>query len=223
MPPAVADRRADVLAQPTRAWLFRRLASHSRPMSTSELAAELGLHRSGVRVHLERLRGAGVVSREPLSPTRGRPRYGWQIAPDALPSGDPPDAYRQLARMLARSIPARPARLREVERAGRELGRTLVDETAHAPAEETMGRALTALGFAPRRRRTKTGRVVFKLGNCPYREAVHDNQPVVCALHLGLTRGLLDGLAAPATLARFVPEEPERAGCVIEVDGFDPS
>ena len=52
-----------------------------------------------------------------------------------------------------------------------------------------MGRALTALGFAPQREPAQAGRVAFRLGNCPYRDAVRENQPVVCALHRGLTRG----------------------------------
>jgi predicted ArsR family transcriptional regulator len=83
-----------------------------------------------------------------------------------------------------------------------------------------MGRTLTALGFAPQRERREPGRVVFRLGNCPYRDAVRENQPVVCALHRGLTRGLLDELQPSTVLTRFVPEDPDRAGCVIEVEGF---
>ncbi len=84
-----------------------------------------------------------------------------------------------------------------------------------------MGRALTALGFAPERTRDKGGAVTFTLGNCPYCEAVQENQDVVCTLHRGLTLGLLDALAPEARLNRFVPEEPQRAGCLIEVDGFE--
>ena len=216
-----SDPVGDVLAQPTRARLFRRLAAHPRPVTTTELAGELGLHPSGVRVHLERLHRAGLVARHRISQTRGRPRNGWQVAPDARPGGEPPDAYRHLAGWLARSIPGRPIRLREVERAGRELGRELAPASGPAPAEETMGRTLTALGFAPQRGRRKGGRVTFTLGSCPYRDAVRENQAVVCALHRGMTQGLLDALAPSARLTGFVPEEPERAGCVIEVEGFE--
>ena len=126
-----------------------------------------------MRVHLERLQAAGLIARERVPQTLGRPRDTWPIAPDALPGGEPPDAYRQLARWLARSIPVRPGRLREVERAGRELGREL---TARAwPLLElrtTMGRVLTALGFAPQREPTGIAAWSFSLGNCPYREAV---------------------------------------------------
>ena len=212
-----------MLAQPTRARLFAHLARLGHPAGTDELAAELGLHASGVRVHLERLHRAGLIARERVPQPLGRPRDSWSIAPDALPGGQPRDAYPRLAGWLARSIPPRPGRLREVERAGRELGRELQPSRGRAEAEETMGRTLTALGFAPQRQPATTGRVVFRLGNCPYREAVRANQPVVCALHRGLTRGLLDQLDPAARLADFVPEDPDRAGCSIEVEGFEPA
>jgi len=210
-----------VLAQPTRARLFAHLAGLGRPAGTDELAAELGLHPSGVRVHLERLRTAGLIDRKRVPQPVGRPRDSWSIAPDALPGGEPRDAYPRLARWLARSIPARPGRLREVERAGRELGPELPSTSGPGPAQERMGRALTVLGFAPQRERTKAGRVVFRLGNCPYRDAVRENQPVVCALHRGLTLGLLDELDPAARLTSFVPQDPNRAGCLIEVEGFE--
>jgi predicted ArsR family transcriptional regulator len=84
-----------------------------------------------------------------------------------------------------------------------------------------MGRTLTALGFAPQRQRGELGRVVYRLGSCPYREAVRENQQVVCTLHRGLTRGLLDEIEPSARLTKFVPEDPDRAGCLIEVEGFD--
>jgi predicted ArsR family transcriptional regulator len=220
MAPEAPDVPGDVLGQPTRARLFARLSSLGRPAETDELAAELGLHPSGVRIHLERLETAGLVTRERAPQPRGRPRDSWSVASDALPGGEPPDAYRRLARWLARSIPPRPGRLREVERAGRELGRELPSSQTGSDAEEAMGRALTALGFAPQREHCEPGRVVFRLGNCPYRDAVRENQPVVCALHRGLTGGLLDELEPSAVLTRFVPEDPDTAGCVIEVEGF---
>jgi hypothetical protein len=135
----------DVLAQPTRARLFAPLAGPGRPAGTDELE----LHPSGARVHLERLRRAGLVSRERAPPDRGRPRDTWRLAPDAVPGDEPPDADRKLARWLARSIPCRPARLREVERSGQELGRELLPDGSRSAPAETMGRTLTALGFGP--------------------------------------------------------------------------
>jgi hypothetical protein len=50
---------------------------------------------------------------------------------------------------------------------------------------------------------------------------VHENQPLICTLHEGITRGLLEALAPDATLAAFIPRDPDQAGCTIEVRGLE--
>jgi predicted ArsR family transcriptional regulator len=209
----------DVLAQPTRRRLFAELSENGGAASTDELAARLGLHPNGVRSHLARLAGAGLVIRRRVALPRGRPRDEWAVAPGARPGGDPPRAYGALAAWLARSIPAEPARLREVEALGREVGRDLVTG-GDGPPERAIADAMAALGFQPEVARTGDGRLGCRLGNCPYRDAVRARQDVVCTLHRGITRGLLDRLAPAASLARFVPRDPERAGCEIEIEGL---
>ena len=58
-------------------------------------------------------------------------------------------------------------------------------------AEKKMHGALVSLGFQPEREVDPTGTLNYKLCNCPYRDVVRENQPVVCTLHRGMTRGLL--------------------------------
>src|SRR6185437_14917711 len=98
----VPNRPGDALAQPTRARLFALLGDIRRPATTEELAERLGLHPNGVRVHLDRLAGAGLVTRTRERRARGRPRDTWAISPDAQPGGDPPTAYADLVRWLVR-------------------------------------------------------------------------------------------------------------------------
>jgi hypothetical protein len=52
-----------------------------------------------------------------------------------------------------------------------------------------------------------------------YRDAVRENQPAVCTLHRGITRGLLDKLDPDARLVGFVARDPFTAGCLIDVQG----
>jgi predicted ArsR family transcriptional regulator len=170
-----------------------------------------------VRVHLERLEEQGLVRRSRERRERGRPRDAWTIAPEARPGGDDPTGYVDLGRWLARAIRTGPGRLRDVERAGREIGRELAPRDAK-DGELAMEATLTALGFQPRGAATPSGHVTHCLGNCPYREAVHENQPVVCMLHRGITRGLLDVLLPGARLTDFVPRDPDEAGCLIALD-----
>ena len=82
-----------------------------------------------------------------------------------------------------------------------------------------MHAALAALGFQPRREVDDTGALTYRLCNCPYRDAVRESQDVVCTLHRGMTRGLLDAMAPDTKLAAFVPRDPDVAGCLIELRG----
>jgi predicted ArsR family transcriptional regulator len=210
-----SPQAGDPLSQPTRARLFALLAKLKRPAATEELARELELHSNGVRVHLLRLQEAGLVTREQRRLPRGRPQDAWSIAPDARPGGGPPQAYEDLSRWLAAAVTPSRARLREVQATGREIGRGLAP-TGSAPAAEAMRTTLSALGFDPTVESAPDG-FRCRLGNCPYREAVKQNQEMVCTLHRGITDGLLEVIEPEARLVDFVPRDPDSAGCLIEV------
>lgn len=212
--PAPTD---EALSQPTRAQLFRVLSELRRPAGTGELAERLALHPNGVRAHLAQLRTAGLVVRERTRQPRGRPRDMWTIAPDARPGGDAPSAYADLGRWLARVIASRKAGLRAIESTGREIGEELAPAGA-GPAEERMHATLVAQGFQPRRE-LRAGRLTYRLCNCPYRDAASESQEVVCTLHRGITRGLLETISPKTKLDAFVPRDPYTAGCLIELRG----
>ena len=213
----------DVLAQPTRARLFTLLGELRRPAGTLELAERLELHPNGVRIHLERLEQAGLVERTRVRQLRGRPPDVWRIAADAQPGGAAPRAYQDLGRWLARAFASGSRGSKGIEATGREIGRELAPDGGPAGAH-AFESSLIALGFQPSITRQDGEQTTFCLGNCPYREAVHENQPAICALHKGITQGLLDVLKPDAKLTAFVPHEPDQAGCVIEVRGLsDPA
>ncbi len=218
----------DVLAQRTRARLFTLIAELRRPIGTAELAERLDLHPNGVRIHLERLEQAELLTRARETRGRGRPRDAWVIAPGAEPGGRAPTGYHDLGLWLARALRTQPADLQSIEQTGREIGRELApngtaDEIGGEPTPATTGgeinvlmASLAALGFQPELQHGTTGDCLC-LNNCPYADAVHENQPVVCALHRGVTRGLLDILIPDATLAKFIPRDPDQAGCVVQL------
>ncbi len=212
----------DVLAQPTRARLFELLSELKRPAETVELAGRVGLHPNGVRIHLERMEAAGLVARARRRQARGRPRDAWTIAPDARPGGERPRAYADLGRWLARALRDRRGGVLGIEKTGREIGREVAPAGAVAGAE-ALEASLVALGFQPTVQRREDDRLSFCLRNCPYRDAVRENPQAVCALHKGITRGLLDVLDPEARLAGFVPRDPDEAGCLIELSGLSPA
>jgi predicted ArsR family transcriptional regulator len=177
------------------------------------------MHPNGIRIHLDRLEQAGMVVRGRIQKPRGRPLSQWSVSPDAQPGGSPPRAYGDLARWLARAIPPDPERLAEVEEAGREIGREIAPHDAGS-AREALRDTLSGLGFQPTLERDDAGGISCTLENCPYRNSVKENREVVCTLHRGITRGVLDVIAPDAELTRFIPRDPETAGCEVGVDGL---
>jgi predicted ArsR family transcriptional regulator len=212
-------RPDDVLTQPTRARVFKLLGELRRPAGTEEMAERLGLHPNGVRLHLERMREAGLVVRERTRQAIGRPRDMWSIAPGARPGGEPPTAYADLGSWLTRIIASGKTSARALEVAGREIGRRVAPEGGASSAEEKMHATLASLGFQPEREVDPAGTLTYRLCNCPYRDAARESQQVVCTLHRGVTRGLLDVLSPETKLVGFVPHDPYAAGCLIELRG----
>jgi predicted ArsR family transcriptional regulator len=76
-----------------------------------------------------------------------------------------------------------------------------------------------SLGFQPRRELGPDGALTYRLCNCPYRDAASESQAVVCTLHRGMTRGLLDSVSPATKLTGFVPRDPYVAGCLVELEG----
>lgn len=210
------------LAQPTRARIFALLSELRRPAGTDELAGQLGLHPNGVRIHLERMMSAGLVERRRERQPRGRPRDSWSISPNAMPGGDPPTAYSDLGRWLVRAIVSSNVSEQEVEEAGLRIGR---DMAPTVPAEEAVEKeqqlfdVLTSLGFQPHREAESSAELTYCLTNCPYRDVVRERQALVCSLHRGMTRGILEVLDEHSALTGFLPKDPDVAGCLIEVEG----
>jgi predicted ArsR family transcriptional regulator len=215
----VRNPPGDSLAQPTRARLFALLGELRRPAGTDELARRLDMHINGIRLHLERLEADGLVLREQERQARGRPRDTWSISPTAEPGGEPPTAYADLGRWLVRAISAGGTRVRDVEATGRQIGRELASQGDGGSPETRIHTTLVAMGFQPRRRLDPDGRLTYCLDNCPYRDAVREGQAVVCGLHRGLTRGLLDEVDPKTKLSAFVPKDPGVAGCEITLRG----
>lgn len=46
-----------------------------------------------------------------------------------------------------------------------------------------------------------------------------ERQALVCGLHRGVTRGLLDAIDARTKLTGFEPKDPDLAGCLVELRG----
>ena len=190
--------------------LFALSASSAASASTDHLAERLGLHPNGVRTHLQRMRDAGVVIAPPRDAAARPPRDEWAIARTPGPAAIRPAPTARSRRWLARTIPATPARLREVEDAGREIGRELAAGAATDP-EQAIGDVLAALGFAPEVQRRREGWAELPPGQLPLprlgaREPATSSAPCTAASPAAFSTRL----APTATLSASCPTTPTR-------------
>src|SRR4051795_1522739 len=90
------------LADETRYAMYHELATSTQSLTAAELADRLGLHANTVRLHLERMREAGLVDVEPVHRgTVGRPQHVYSLASGAPGISFDPPSYTLLAGLLA--------------------------------------------------------------------------------------------------------------------------
>jgi predicted ArsR family transcriptional regulator len=209
----------------SRARVLELLRETDSPLGVQDIADRTGLHPNTARFHLDGLVEAGLATREAQARgAAGRPSMAYRAAGPG-PAG--PRRYRLLAEMLTSLIAGLMAEPGEAAAAaGREWGAYLTEPPPpyqRIGASESLARLtaiLAELGFAPQL--TAEGepqlaaegepqvaalgdRYRLSLRECPFKEVALQHQDVVCALHLGLMRGVLAQLRSAVTADRLEP------------------
>jgi predicted ArsR family transcriptional regulator len=189
-------------------------------MTAAGLASALGRHPNGVRRQLRALTRDGAVGAErEVSGRRGRPAVRYRVAGERREAL----ATQRLASMLVELVREIGPDEGEVE----EFGRRQAARLATTPdGRKALLDLLTTMGFAPRETTpaaaSRAGCVEVVLGHCPFAGAVRaDGGKLVCVLHRGLSRGLVE-MSPGGRLTAFDIKPPERAGCRIAAEGLDP-
>lgn len=178
------------------------LRERGSAMEIAEIAALLDVHVNTVRFHLEALRESGQVVQSTAEPHRpGRPPQLYAAVRGMDPAG--PRNYELLADILATGYAAEAGATRSPAEAGRRWGRQLVDAeatvgTAEAAIEQLVG-VLAELNFVPELR-AGDGLTTIGLRHCPFLELARSRAEVICPVHLGLMRGVLDASGGGVTV-----------------------
>jgi len=175
------------------------------------------LHENTLREHLDGLIRAGLVDRRRAVPTgRGRPAWLYHVVDaDGLVAD-----FAGLAATLARTIlrtsdhPAKTATIAG-EEWGHELARSRgpVRSTAIVARQQVL-MVLDDLGFESETDEHLPAKV--RLTRCPLLEAAYRHTEVVCAVHLGIVRGVLEENGADPTGTQLFPfSEPHACQLVV--------
>ncbi len=178
-------------------WPRRRLLAILRgatePLDAQELARITGQHVTTVRFHLDVLTRESLVRQFQQPPRgRGRPRIGYRAVQRSV-------GYQELAQVLADHLGPDPvARSAAAVAAGRAWGArmdigTQPVETLADARDITMS-LMSELGFAPEKEPAgeTSEHVQINLTACPLRELARSHAEVVCGVHMGLMREVLE-------------------------------
>ena len=201
---------------PTRARVLALLQDVGEPMTAVEAGDRLGLHANSARFHLDRLVEEGLVRRqreERITPGRPKVLYAAASAAPAVAHR----SYRLLAEILTSLLTEQlPDPAASAEQAGRAWGRHL-SAPARSPegadaadALGTLVERLDGVGFdshlvdVPESLR-------LEVSHCPFLEVAESHSDVVCSVHLGLMRGILDQAGTSVAVESLEPlVEPSR-------------
>jgi predicted ArsR family transcriptional regulator len=179
------------LGDETRFSMYRELASSPRPVTAHELADELALHPNTVRLHLERLREAGLVEVEPVHRgTVGRPQHVYSLAAGAPGLGFDPPSYTLLAGLLAALAERVGADGDEAGAIGRSWGAQAGKRTRTRSCVKALSSELERLGFDPAAE-IDDNEVTISFLHCPFRELAEAYPELVCNLHRGICEGVV--------------------------------
>ncbi|WP_282781807.1 MULTISPECIES: transcriptional regulator [unclassified Nocardia] len=178
-------------------WPRRRLLAilrgASEPLDAQELARVTGQHVTTVRFHLDVLTRESLVRQFQQPPRgRGRPRIGYTAVQRSV-------GYQELAQVLADQLGTDPRRRSDAAvAAGRVWGAKMesVDQPVETldDAKDLTITLASELGFAPERDPASETdeQALVRLTACPLRELARTHSEVVCGVHLGLMREVLD-------------------------------
>lgn len=196
------DRRLSAAS----AELLEKLRAHERPMTLASLAEDMVLHPNTVREHLDTLVRAGFAARTRAQPQgRGRPAWTYQATSVLSPASE----YAALAVVLSSALTRTSEQPSvDAELAGEEWGRGLAHRRGAAPTTPESARdhaveLFDDFGFEPQRAPESPSSV--RLTRCPLLEAARTNPAIVCSVHLGMLRGVLDEYGANPKGSALVP------------------
>lgn len=219
------------LNSPLRRRVYDFAAGEPEGVSRDGAAEALGLSRSGVAFHLDKLADVGLLAvgyRRPpgrSGPGSGRPAKWYRRVDVEIDLSVPERRYTLAATLLAEaagrattdSVPMARALHSVARDHGRRVGERLRRTNRTVPPAVTcLAEVLAECGYQPR----LTGDVLT-LGNCPFQALADRHRDLVCVMNYELLRGLVEEAGLPAGSARLDPD-PGRCCVTLSDAGQDP-
>ncbi len=206
------QQQARALGDPTRHGIFTYLADAEDPADVAQLTEHFGLNHNAIRQHLAKLVDADLIfESKHASGAPGRPKLVYAVEPTAESRWGVVGPYQRLSKLLAEIIRTGDT----PEEVGRREGVRLRAEGAAMSGVPALERVMASEGFQPQTQ-NQGDRIDVVLQNCPFEATALDDPDTVCALHLGIAKGVTEG-SDGLTVRELIAKDPRLAGCRLEL------
>ena len=198
-------RLTATLADPTRFAIYQHFLAEAGAGSTAAaVARRFSLHPNVARLHLNRLRDAGLLEASTEKSGRGgRPGLTYRLSSQAVNLTFPPRDFQLLASLALQALASfGAAGLKALARVGQAYGEQVAREALQSdPPEQSaslpavlsaVGKAVAARGWDIEFTAAENGGVQVGMRHCSFQELAERYPEAVCAV----CQGVLDGIAA---------------------------
>ena len=209
--------QARALGDPTRSQIFQYLGAADHPVDVRELTEHFGFNHNAIRQHLAKLLYAGlIVEHVAASQGRGRPRHLYTQDPAAAGRWGGINPYERLSELMAEMIRTGDDAVEVGRRAGRrQRSRSVAPDSVDGVID-----SMARLGFDPVVSHADADTVEVVLEACPFAAAALVDPVTVCALHRGMTEGLVEDTGS-FEFEAMQTGDPRRPRCVVTLHQHD--
>lgn len=178
------------LNDPTRRRLYDYVIAQGEPVTRDQTSEDLGVDRSTVAYHLDKLVDEGLLGASFARPEgrggpgAGRPAKRYERSDHEFAVSVPPRDYRLAAELLLRAAEADTTGTvrRALDRAAAEFGRDLAANDGEGSGD--LREHLARQGFEP----YEDGELI-RLRNCPFHRLAREHIETVCGMNLAMLAG----------------------------------
>ena len=196
----------NVLSDPTRFNIYQHIIQQLNPVTVLNIAAEFDIHPNVARLHLSKLEEIKlIISHFRKTGKGGRPSRLYELSENVVELNFPHRDYKLLSSIAIESFVELGVHGRQaLYSTGRKYGIEVVKQhqlslnAKDITIEQKihiLEDAGTMLGMYPEFEYIPDENSInFRVSNCPFKEVVEQNQPMVCNLHHAFLKGMFEAL-----------------------------
>ncbi|MGE6720828.1 helix-turn-helix transcriptional regulator [Peribacillus frigoritolerans] len=198
----------NVLADPTRYYIYQHIVNNHGDVSVQEIADSFNIHPNVARLHLSKLEDIDMLTSNSRKTGKGgRPSRLYRLSDKVIQLHFPYRNYQLLAKIAVQSMmtlgeQGKQALYETGKIFGEELinqqlalNSTSIDRLAFAEKVNMLKNAATIAGLSPEIQASEEeNKISFRIFNCPFKEVTEVEPGTICSMHNSFLKGMFEAL-----------------------------